>query len=93
MKQRLETITKNKRHGQWTHHEIQTELIGVLAGFVKKKIVSEIKNDSSGDTVVTTLKSLSVTRWTAHESSRKRIVAELPNITKTLNYLTKGRDA
>ena len=52
MKQRLETITKNKRHGQWTHHEIQTELIGVLAGFVKKKIVSEIKNDSSGDTVI-----------------------------------------
>ena len=52
MKQRLDTITKNERHGQWTHHEIQTEPIGVLAGFVKKKIVSEIKNDSSGDTVI-----------------------------------------
>ena len=52
MKQRLETITKNKRHGQWTHHEIQTELIGVLAGFVKKKTVSEINNGSSGYTVI-----------------------------------------
>ena len=49
MKQKLEYLTKNKRHGQWTHHRIQTELIDVLAMFVKKKIVSEINNDSSGD--------------------------------------------
>ena len=42
LNQRLETITKNKRHGQWTHYEIQNELIGVLTEFVMKKIVSEI---------------------------------------------------
>ena len=45
-------MTKNKRHGQWTHHEIQTELIDVLAMSVKRKIVSEINNDSSGDTFI-----------------------------------------
>ena len=33
--------------------------------------------------VVRTLKSLSVTRWTAHESSRKGIEDELQNIIKT----------
>ena len=42
---------------------------------------------------VKTLKSLSVTRWTAHESSRKGIEDELHNIIKTLHELTNERDA
>ena len=32
--------------------QIQTELIDVLPMFVKRKIVSEINNDSSGDTFI-----------------------------------------
>ena len=43
--------------------------------------------------VVRTLKSLSVTRWTAHESSRKGIEDELHNIIKTLHELTNECDA
>ena len=43
--------------------------------------------------VVRTLKSLSVTRWTAHESSRKGIEDELHNIIKTLHELTNEREA
>ena len=42
---------------------------------------------------VKTLKSLSVTRWTAHESARKGIEAELSTIIKTLNQLTNECDA
>ena len=37
---------------------------------------------------VRTLKSLSVTRWTAHESSRKAVEEELDTIVKALNEIT-----
>ena len=43
--------------------------------------------------VVRTLKSLSVTLWTAHESSMKGTEDELHNIIKTLHELTNERDA
>ena len=42
---------------------------------------------------VTTLKSLCVTRWTAHESSRKGIEKELSTIIKTLNEECQERNA
>ena len=40
-----------------------------------------------------TLKSLSVTRWTAHESSRTGVDEELPRIIRTLNEISKECDA
>ena len=41
--------------------------------------------EASDGAFIRTLKSLSVTRWTAHESSRKGVDEELPRIIKTLN--------
>ena len=37
-------------------------------------------------------KEMTTTRWTTQESSRKGFTAELPNIIKTLNELTKECD-
>ena len=52
LRERLETITKNKRHGQWTSYKIQNEIISLLADFTRKKIVEEINNDKTGDIVI-----------------------------------------
>ena len=43
--------------------------------------------------VTKTLKSLSVTRWTAHESARRRIEDELSTVIKTLHIITDERNA
>ena len=52
LKERLEKITKNKGHGQWTSSDIQNEIIGIISSFTKKKIIEKINNDNSGDTVL-----------------------------------------
>ena len=52
LRERLKMITKNKRHGQWTSHMIQNEIISLLADFTRKEIVEEINNDKTGDVVI-----------------------------------------
>ena len=39
LRERLETITKNKKHEQRTSPRIQNEIISLLADFTRKKIV------------------------------------------------------
>ena len=48
LKERLEAKLKNKMSGQWTSGSIQNEIINLLADFVEKKIVAEIKSVVGG---------------------------------------------
>ena len=52
LKDRLDSLLQNKKHGQWTSGITQNEIIDLLADFVCKRIVTEITSKVGGKTYI-----------------------------------------
>ena len=52
LKVRLEKQLKNKSFGQWTSDKVQNELIALIADYTERKIIDEVKNDTSSESFI-----------------------------------------